>query len=115
MPNNKKDADIYIQHILDSISWIEKYTENVTIEKFLTEHLIQDGVIRQLEIIGEASNKTPEEYKTKHSDIPWKDIIGMRNKLIHGYFGVDIEAVWNTAQKDIPELKIKLLLKRGNK
>jgi uncharacterized protein with HEPN domain len=85
--------------------WIEKYTDEIDIENFLSDHLTQDGVIRQLEIIGEASNKLSKEYKDKNPEIPWKDIIGMRNKLIHGYFGVDIEAVWDTVQKDLPELK----------
>ena len=105
---NNKDNKIYLKHICDSISWIEKYTENIEIEKILSEHLIQDGVIRQLEIIEEASNKLSEEFKNHNSEIPWKDIIGMRNKLIHGYFGVDIESVWDTINKDIPELKIKI-------
>jgi uncharacterized protein with HEPN domain len=102
---NKKDDSVYIKHIIDSILWIEKYTDEIDIENFLSDHLTQDGVIRQLEIIGEASNKLSKEYKDKNPEIPWKDIIGMRNKLIHGYFGVDIEAVWDTVQKDLPELK----------
>lgn len=68
----------------------------------------QDGVIRQLEIMGEASKRLPEETKSGYGGIPWKDIAGMRDKLIHDYFGTDIKAVWDTAKDYIPHLKSKL-------
>jgi uncharacterized protein with HEPN domain len=74
----------------------------------MNDHLIQDGVIRQLEIIGEASKRLSAEIKEKYLEIPWKDITGMRDKLIHDYFGVDLDAVWDTVEKDIPVLKNKL-------
>ena len=88
-----KDERVYIQHILGSIKKIEEYVSDVTKEKFVAESLLQDGVIRQIEIIGEASKLISEETKAKSKNIPWKDIIGMRDKLIHGYFGVDLDAV----------------------
>lgn len=75
---------------------------------FVGNHLIQDGVIRQLEIMGEAAKRLSNEIKDKYSEIPWRDITGMRDKLIHDYFGVDITAVWDTAVRDIPILKDKL-------
>lgn len=104
----KRDDSIYVRHILDSVNRIENYLRGMMYEDFLNNHLVQDGVIRQIEIIGEASSKLSKEFQDEHSIIPWKDIIGMRNKLIHDYFGVDIDAVWETASKDIPNLKKEL-------
>lgn len=100
-----KDDSLYLKHILDSIQWIEIYTKDTTHDVFLENHLVQDAVIRQIEIIGEATKKLSDNIKSEYSFIPWKDIAGMRDKLIHGYFGVDIEAVWKTVGKDIPILK----------
>jgi uncharacterized protein with HEPN domain len=71
----------------------------------MTNRLVQDGVIRQVEVVGEAAKRVSGEVKTKCPDIPWQDITGMRNKLIHDYFGVDLEAVWETVRKDVPRLK----------
>lgn len=70
--------------------------------------MIQDAVIRQLEIIGEAATRTSEEMQRRYDDVPWHDITGMRNKLIHGYFGVDVDVVWETVVEDLPELKRQL-------
>ncbi len=103
-----KNDTAYLRHILDAITRIEEYTAGTGYEDFIDNHLLQDGVIRQIEIIGEATKKLSDEIKKKHLDIPWKDIAGMRDKLIHDYFGVDIDAVWNTVEKDIPILKSKL-------
>ncbi|HSD63824.1 MAG TPA: HepT-like ribonuclease domain-containing protein [Ignavibacteriaceae bacterium] len=66
------------------------------------------SIIKEIEIIGEAASKLSEEYIENHSDVPWIDIVGMRNRLIHGYFDVDIELIWNTVKKDLPDLIIKL-------
>ncbi|MBW1741320.1 MAG: DUF86 domain-containing protein [Deltaproteobacteria bacterium] len=98
----KKDDSVYLRHILDAISRIEEY------EGFLDNHLIQDGVIRQIEIIGEATKRLSQEIKEKHPEIPWKDMARMRDKLTHGYFGVDLDAVRDTVERDIPALKNKL-------
>ncbi len=104
----KKDPQIFIGHILESISAIEKYIKGLTPEKFFHNQQAQDSVLRRLEIIGEAVKNLPEEFKTKRKNIQWKQIAGMRNILIHDYFGVDILQVWNTVKKDLPELKKKL-------
>ena len=103
-----KDETVYIRHILDAIAKIERYLSGISYEQFNEDTLIQDGVIRQLEIIGEASKRISEDTKASYKGIPWKDITGMRDKLIHDYLGTDIKAVWKTAKDDITDLKSKL-------
>jgi uncharacterized protein with HEPN domain len=71
----------------------------------MDENLVQDGTIRQLEVTGEAAKWLSEEFKEEHPDVPWRDMAGMRDRLIHGYFGVDLDAVWETVDRDIPQLK----------
>lgn len=100
-----KDYKILAEHVLESVKWIEKYTENISEDDFLKSTQIQDSVIRRLEIIGEAIGNFPEKIRIEHSDVRWDEISGMRNFLIHEYFGVDLHLVWNTAIKDIPKLK----------
>ncbi len=111
--NNINGDEVYLKHILEAISWIEKYIHNIDKDKFMSDHLIQDGIIRQLEIIGEATRHISAGLQSRTKQIPWKDISGMRNRLIHNYFGVDLNAVWKTAITDIQVLKneIDLLLK----
>jgi uncharacterized protein with HEPN domain len=103
-----KDDRIFISHILESIKLIEQYTKKVSWEKFSYAWSIVDAVARRIEIIGEAANKISDEFKDKHRDIPWLDIIGMRNFLIHQYFDIDEKEVWRTVKEDLPILKKKL-------
>ncbi len=96
---------IYIKHIRDAIKSILEYTKDVNKKSFNSKELIQDAIIRRIEIIGEAVKNVSNEFREKYSDIPWKKIVGMRDKLIHGYFNVDVERVWNVIINDIPVLK----------
>lgn len=91
-----KDSQVLIQHILESIDLIESYTAKISKAEFLKSLQLQDAVMRRLEIIGEASKKIPARLKEQYPGIPWKRIAGMRDILIHEYFGVDMELTWVT-------------------
>jgi uncharacterized protein with HEPN domain len=100
-----KDDSIYIDHILQSINNILEYTKGLTKKDFSKNNLIQDAVIRNFEIMGEATKKVSQEYRQLHTEVPWKEMSGMRNKLIHDYIGVDITVIWKTIKEDLPPLK----------
>jgi uncharacterized protein with HEPN domain len=100
-----KDDSAYLKHLIDAANQIEEYIKGKSYQDYLAARMMQDAIIRQIEIIGEATKMISKETKEKNKKIPWKDMAGMRDKLIHGYFGVDLVAVWDTAQKDIPILK----------
>ncbi|MBU0999117.1 DUF86 domain-containing protein [Patescibacteria group bacterium] len=104
-----KNPEIFLKHILESIGEIEKYTKKISRDKFFQTTQTQDAVVRRLEIIGEAVKNLPATFRNKYPDIPWKKIAGMRDVLIHEYFGVDLRLVWRIAKKDLPELKNNIL------
>lgn len=101
----KKNPKIFIRHILDSINDIEKYTHHTSKEKFVKMKMMQDAIIRRVEVIGEAVKNISISFRKTYPHIPWQDMAGMRDILIHEYFGVNIGIVWKTIQKDIPKLK----------
>jgi uncharacterized protein with HEPN domain len=104
-----KDDSIYIDHILNSINRIIDYISGKDREAFESDQLTQDAVVRQLEVIGEATKRVSNELRLKNPDIPWSDMAGMRDVLIHDYIDVDLGVVWKTASEDIPNLKALIL------
>ena len=105
----KRDARVYIEDILECISKIEEYIKGVSEEDFYKNTQIQDAVLRRLEIIGEAVKKIPEEVRSNYPEIPWKEMAGMRDVLIHEYFGINMKRTWKVAKEDILELRGKIL------
>ena len=108
-----KDPVIYLNHILDCIIKIQVYTDGIDEDKFFNNSLVQDGVIRNLEVIGEATKQLDRDFRSKYPQIEWKRIAGMRDKLIHDYIGVDLWAIWGVVDKIIPKFhkQIKEIIK----
>lgn len=110
----KKDPTIFLKHILESITAIESYTNKTNKNSFLKDKKIQDATIRRLEIIGEAVKNLPKEFTKKYKSVPWKKIARMRDKLIHKYFGVDLDLTYDIIKRELPKLKkdIKKILQQ---
>jgi len=98
----------YLRHILDEISYIQGIVCDITQEDFLADETLKRSFVRSIEIIGEAAKKIPSDFKDEHSDIEWKKIAGMRDRLIHAYFGVNYYLVWDVVINKLPELKQKI-------
>jgi uncharacterized protein with HEPN domain len=105
---SSRDWAFRIKDILRSIDKIESFTKKMSIAQFKKNELVIDAVIRNLEIIGEASKSIPASVKKSYPDIPWAQMNGIRNILIHEYFGVDVKIVWHTAKKSLPSLRKQL-------
>lgn len=100
---------VYLKHIQDAINQIDSYLEGVSYQDFANTKLIQDGVIRQLEIIGEASSKISGSTKQTYPHVPWGQIIGLRNRLIHAYFSIHLQTIWEIVEIDLPPLKKEIV------
>jgi len=100
-----KNDDVYLRHIVGAIGNIEEYLDGCRYESFASDKKTVDAVVRELEIIGEAANRLSGELVNSHPNIPWRDMVDMRNVLIHEYFGVNTKIVWDTCTTDLPNLK----------
>ena len=105
---SKRDWRLFINDILECIERIEKYVSGLSYDDFIKDDKTKDAVVRNLEIIGEAANQIPMDIRERYKDIPWAQIVGLRHRLIHGYFVVDYDIVWNIISKEMPDLKIKI-------
>lgn len=101
----KRDIGVFLEDILESISRIEEYTKDLSENEFYNNIVLQDATVRRFEIIGEAVKQIPQGLKNKYSNIPWKQISGTRDKLIHEYFGVNLKRIWKTIKEDVLPFK----------
>ncbi len=110
-----KEYTVFLKHILESIEVIEEYTKDISEKEFLENQEKQDAIIRRLEIIGEAVKNLPDEFKKENPEIAWNKAMAARNILIHHYFGIDLEIIWDTVTKSLPEFKkqIENLIQRS--
>jgi uncharacterized protein with HEPN domain len=100
-----KDDSVYLHHIIDAFMQIEYYIDGVSHEEFLSNKLLQDGVIRQLEVMGEAARNLSDDLRNEYPQVPWRQMIGLRNRMIHAYFNVNLQIIWEIVQGDLPDLK----------
>ena len=103
----------YLRHILAEAEYIAEHSADVERDEFLSDESLKRAFVRSIEIIGEATKHVPEDFRQQHADFEWRAMAGMRDRLIHGYFGVDYELVWDVAVNKIPSLREKLLVLLG--
>ncbi len=104
----KRDADLLVEDLLEALQKIALYTAGMDEEEFREDPKSIDAVVRNLEILGEATRQLPEEFTARHPDIPWRQIAGLRNRIVHEYFAVDLEIVWQVIRYDLPQLEAQL-------
>lgn len=107
-----KDNSLYIDHMLDSIQRIDEYVESK--KQFYSSRLVQDAVIRNLQVMSESSQRLEEAIKQDYPDIPWKQISGFRNILVHDYLGVDLDVIWSVVEQELPVLEKALIKQQKN-
>ena len=108
-----KNDLVFIQHILDSINAIEAFSKDLNKKELIGNRLKQSAIVREIEIIGEAVKNISEDLKNKHPKIKWKEIAGTRDKMIHHYFGVDLNIIWDIIKNNLPTLKNQILKIEG--
>ena len=110
---SKRDPLVLLEDIILAIQKIRRYTSQMDHDAFLRDELVIDGVARNLEIIGEATRQVPEDFRRVYSQIPWTQIAGLRNRIVHDYFGLDLEIIWEIIQHDLPEFEKQVRALQG--
>ena|SRR5215208_4610267 len=104
----KRDPDLLVEDMLAAIAKVERYTSAMEQEMFRQDEKTVDAVVRNLEILGEAARQMPADFASHHPEVPWRQIAGLRNRIVHDYFGLDLEMIWQVVSHDLPPLR-KLL------
>jgi len=104
----KRDADLLIEDMMAAIGKIERYTSGMDQELFRQDEKTVDAVVRNLEVVGEAARQMPEDFVAGHPEVSWRQIAGLRNRIVHDYFGLDLEMIWHVVRNDIPQLQVHL-------
>jgi len=104
----KREVGLFIDDILDTIKKIESFSKGMVKEDLSKDKLKQYALVRAIEIIGEASRNVPDNFRKKYLDVPWKEMVGMRDIVAHSYFKLDLDKVWKVIKQDIPDLKKKI-------
>lgn len=99
---------VFVNHLLDSARAIEEFSKGLSKSDLDSNRLKRSAIVREIEVIREAAKNLSDDFRNKHKDIPWKEIIGTRDKMIHHYFGVNADVVWDIIKKDVPDLKKRL-------
>jgi uncharacterized protein with HEPN domain len=102
---SKRPIDLLLNDILESIDKVEQYTRGMSFDTFSNDQKSIDAVVRNLEIIGEAANRLPNDFKERHSNVEWHKVVGLRNRIIHEYFGIDLQIIWQIVHADLLELR----------
>lgn len=109
---SRRTVPLLVEDIWEAVGKIERYVSGLNHDAFVRDEKTVDSVVRNLEIIGEAANRLPQNFKTQHSGIEWPKIIGLRHRIVHDYFSIDVEIVWEIIQNDLPAFKSRLSLAR---
>lgn len=114
---SKREWKLFVEDILESIELIEKYVQDIEFDTFKKDRKTTDAVVRNFEIIGEASKYIPDDIKKEYPDVDWKGVVGLRNRIVHHYFGISLTIVWSITKDELPTLKkqIKHILEKDEK
>ncbi|MEN6577734.1 MAG: DUF86 domain-containing protein [Phycisphaerales bacterium] len=105
---SKRPVDLLLNDICEAIERILRYVGGMSFDSFSHDEKTVDAVIRNIEILGEAANRLPDEFKERHADVEWHKVVGLRNRIVHEYFGIDLEIIWQILHRDLPGLQARI-------